>query len=167
MSGILAPILALSRLATRIGNALWWLSPTLARVTVGWLFLKSGWGKLHDLQKVTNFFIELGLPAPAFQAHLVATTEFVCGALLLIGLFTRLAAVPLVISMIVAIRTALWPQIDHTLVSLFGQSEFLYIVLLTWLGTAGPGPLSLDWLIERSSRHRSSRRGLGTPPLGP
>ena len=136
-------------LAARLGNTLSWLPPALARVTVGWVFLQSGWGKLNDLEKVTEFFIELGLPVPAFQALLVSGTELVCGALLLAGLATRFAAVPLMITMSVALRTALWDQID-SLGSLFGLSEFLYIALLLWLATSGAGPLSLDWLIERA-----------------
>ena len=139
-------------LAPRIGNALSWLPPTVARLTVGWVFFQSGWGKLHDLAKVTDYFTELGLPAPAFQATLASTTEFVCGTLLLVGLATRFAAVPLMITMTVALRTALWSQID-SLGSLFGLAEFLYIALLLWLATSGAGPLSLDWLIEHA-RHR-------------
>jgi putative oxidoreductase len=140
-------------LAARIGNALGWLSPTLARVTVGWIFCQSGWGKLHDLAKVTDYFVELGLPAPAFQAQLTATTEFVCGSLLLLGLCTRFAVVPLIITMVVAIRTALWDQVE-SVGSLFGIAEFLYITLLVWLGTHGAGPLSLDHWLERFIERR-------------
>jgi putative oxidoreductase len=138
-------------LAARIGNALSWLPPTVARLTVGLVFFQSGWGKLHSLDNVTEFFMELGLPAPGFHAVFVSTTEFVCGALLLAGLATRFAAVPLIITMVVALRTALWEQVD-SLGSLFGLSEFLYIALLLWLATSGAGPLSLDWLIERARR---------------
>ena len=135
-------------LATRLGDALSWLWPTLARLTVGWIFFQSGWGKLHDLNKVTDFFTQLGLPAPAFQAALTSTTEFVCGSLLLLGLGTRFAAVPLMVTMTVAIRTALWDQVD-SLGALFGLAEFLYITLLLGLATMGGGPLSVDRLIER------------------
>lgn len=142
-------------LATRTGHAFSWLSPTVARLTVGTVFFQSGWGKLHDLAKVTDYFTQLGLPAPAFQAGLTATTEFVCGSLLLLGLCTRFAVVPLIITMVVAIRTALWDQVD-SLGSLFGIVEFLYITLLIWLGTAGPGPLSIDRLIERYREQRTS-----------
>ncbi len=142
-------------LAERIGHALSWLPPAVARLTVGLVFLQSGWGKLHDLQKVTDYFTELGLPAPAFQATLASTTEFVCGTLLLVGLATRFAAVPVMITMTVALRTALWPQID-SLGSLFGLAEFLYITLLLWLTTSGAGPLSLDWLIERVRQPKES-----------
>lgn len=151
-------------LAVRAGNACRWLPPTLARLTVGLVFFQSGWGKLHDLAKVAEYFAELGLPAPAFQALLASTTEFVCGSLLLLGLATRLAVVPLMITMMVAIRTALWSQVD-SLGSLFGLAEYLYIALLLWLGTTGAGPLSLDWLLlGRGGRRTTPEPVLGTAP---
>jgi len=148
MHRIVGIFMTLQGLAARIGKALSWAPPAVARLTVGWIFFQSGWGKLHDLDKVTGFFTDLGLPAPAFQARLTSTTEFVCGTLLLLGLATRFAAVPLIITMVVALRTALWDQLD-SLGALFGQAEFLYIALLIWLATDGPGPLSVDWLLER------------------
>ena len=68
MKRISALITSAVRLAERVGTSLEWLSPALARLTVGLVFFQSGWGKLHDLDKVTNYFTELGLAAPAFQA---------------------------------------------------------------------------------------------------
>ncbi len=154
MNRMLNVVVSCWSLANRVGNAFGWLSPSLARLTAGWIFFQSGWGKLHDLGKVTDYFIQLGLPAPAFQARLTASTEFVCGSLLLLGLCTRLAVVPLIITMMVAIRTALWDQVD-SLGSLFGIVEFLYITLLVWLGTAGAGPLSVDHVIERYQERKA------------
>jgi putative oxidoreductase len=156
MKWIATQFMKLYGLAVRAGNAGRWLPPTLARLTVGLVFFQSGWGKLHDLAKVTDFFTELGLPAPAVQALLASTTELVCGSLLLLGLATRMAVVPLMVTMTVAIRTALWPQVD-SLGSLFGLAEYVYIVLLLWLGTTGAGPLSLDrLLLERASREATA-----------
>jgi putative oxidoreductase len=146
-----------ARLAERIGRALRWLSPAIARLTVGLVFLQSGWGKLHALGQVTDYFTKLGLPMPALQARFASGTEFVCGGLLLLGLATRFAAVPLVVVMAVAIRTALWDQVDGV-GSLVGLTEFAYVALLLWLATDGSGPLSLDWLLGR----RLGR----TPPNG-
>jgi putative oxidoreductase len=140
----------LNLLAERVATAVRWLSPTLARLTVGLVFFQSGWGKLNDLGRVTEFFTGLGLPAPAFQAVLASSAEFVCGGLLLLGFATRFAAVPLIITMIVAIRTALWDQVEG-LASLAGLLEFAYIALLVWLATDGAGPLSVDALIARRS----------------
>ena len=135
-------------LAERIGGALRWLSPLIARLTVGLVFFQSGWGKLHSLDQVTKYFSELGLPAPAFQARLASTSEFVCGGLLLLGFATRFAAVPLIVTMTVAIRTALWDQVDG-IGSLVGLTEFAYVALLVWLATDGAGPISVDHLLSR------------------
>jgi putative oxidoreductase len=144
--------------AERIGKTLGWLSPALARLTVGLVFFQSGWGKLHSLDQVTGYFTELGLPAPAFQARLASGTEFACGGLLLLGLATRFAAVPLIVTMAVAIRTALWDQVDG-LSSLVGLTEFAYVALLVWLATDGGGPLSLDRLLG-AQRERPVRTAL-------
>ena len=148
MNRVATLVTALTGLAERVGHAFRWLSPTLARLTVGLVFFQSGWGKLHDLDKVTNFFTELGIPHPWFQARLASTSEFVCGGLLLVGLATRFAAIPLIVTMCVAIRTAQWVNVDG-LGSLVGLLEFAYVALLVWLATDGPGPISLDRLIAR------------------
>jgi putative oxidoreductase len=141
--------LVLDRLRQRLLHAaarLTWFPPLLARVTVGGVFMQTGWGKLHDLGKVTAFFTELHIPAPAFNATLVATTEFVGGLFLLVGLLSRLAALPLLFSMVIAILTAKRDGIDG-IASVLGFEEFTYIVLFTWIAIAGPGPISLDRLL--------------------
>jgi len=152
----------LRRLVHSVSTGLQWLPPTVARITIGWIFLQSGWGKLHDLPKVVKFFTDLGIPAPQFQAPLAATTEFLCGALILVGLWTRVASLPLIGTMIVAILTALRGNI-HELSDLFGMAEYLYIALLLWLGAYGAGPLSLDAIFarrfERSERPLPGRAG--------
>src|SRR5262245_11335072 len=163
MNRLAASITAVAGLAARIGHALRWLSPTIARLTVGLVFFQSGWGKLHDLEKVTGYFAELGIPHPAFQAQLASTAEFVCGGLLLLGLATRFAVVPLIITMCVAIRTAQWENVDG-IGSLVGLLEFAYIALLVWLGTDGPGPLSFDGLIARIARVRADEP-VAPPPV--
>ncbi len=105
-------------------------------------------GKLDNLPKVVGFFTELGIPAPQLQAPLAATAELVCGALLLVGLFTRVAALPLIGVMAVALLTALRGQI-HAASDLFGLSEYLSIVILLWLAAYGAGPLSLDAVLAK------------------
>lgn len=122
--------------------------PLLARLVIGVVFTGSGWGKLHNLGQVTQYFASLGIPFPEYQAPFVSSIELACGALVLAGLATRLAAVPLIGTMVVALATALAPKIDG-LSSLFGLSEFLYIALLTQLAISGAGAASLDRLIAR------------------
>ena len=148
MDFTLRAFLAAQNFAARVAGHFNWLPPLLARLTVGLIFFQSGWGKLHNLQMVTDYFTELGIPAPALQATFASATEFVCGTLLLAGLATRYAAVPLIIVMLVALRTALWDQID-SLGSLFGIAEYLYIALLVGIATYGGGPVSIDHLLER------------------
>lgn len=128
-----------------------WLPPLLARVTVGLVFVTTGWGKLQNLDRVIAFFQSLGIPAPEYQAPFVAATELTCGLLLVAGLGTRFAAVPLVVTMLVAIRTALWGELEGT-IDLFGREEYLFIVLLAWLAVAGAGAVSLDAIVVRFLR---------------
>jgi putative oxidoreductase len=137
-----------------VARKLAFLGPTLARLTVGLVFIGTGWGKLHDLQKVTAFFTDLHIPAPAFQARLVACTELVGGIGMLLGLATRLLAIPLATTMVVAILTAKRADIDGV-TALVGFEEWSYLVLFIWLALAGPGPLSLDHLIARRLERKS------------
>jgi putative oxidoreductase len=83
---------ALYHRALALADRLRFLPPLLARIAVGLVFVNTGWGKLHALESVTGFFRELGIPYPELQAPFVASTELVCGALVLVGLGTRLAA---------------------------------------------------------------------------
>ena len=132
----------------RVAGYLQWLAPLAARIVVGWVFLWSGWGKLHNLPKITENFIGWGIPFPHILTPFVSGVEFVGGILLLAGLFTRIAAGALGITMIVAIRSALWDQVD-SLETLLGFDETTYLALFLWLAIAGPGPLSLDHLLQR------------------
>ncbi|MCC6848327.1 MAG: DoxX family protein [Deltaproteobacteria bacterium] len=145
---MLPTLFALRRLILAVAECLAWLPPTLARFTVGWIFFWSGWGKLHDLDSVIQFFAELGIPHPELQAPFASGNELVCGALLLVGLCTRLATVPMIIVMIVALATAQRENVAG-LGDLFGLVEYLYIALLVWIGITGPGPLSVDALLVR------------------
>lgn len=135
-----------------------WLGPLLLRVTLGVVFMGTGWGKLHSLDKVTDFFTELHLPAPHFQAVLVASTELFGGLAILLGLFTRAAAIPLAITMVVAILTAKRGDIDG-LSSLLGFEEWSYLVMYVALVVIGPGKASIDHFLAR----RLKKEGSGYP----
>src|SRR4051812_5812460 len=52
------------------------LGPALARLTVGLVFIGTGWGKLHTLPDVTEYFASLHIPAPGLNARVAASTEF-------------------------------------------------------------------------------------------
>lgn len=144
----LSRLRALEPMFTALCSRLRWLPPTLARLALGWVFLLSGWGKLHNLDDVIEFFGSIGIPAPQIQAPFASGTEFACGLLLLVGLFSRLASVPLMVVMTVAIATARHEELT-SLGALFGFVEYLYIVLLLYVAVEGPGPLSIDALLRR------------------
>ncbi|HEY5958549.1 MAG TPA: DoxX family protein [Polyangiaceae bacterium] len=132
-----------------------WMAPLIARITLGILFISTGWGKVHDLTRVTAFFAQLGIPAPAFHATLVSYVELVGGALLLVGLFAELAAIPLMISMLVAIVTAKRGEVEG-LPDLFGLVEWTYFVLLVWVALAGAGKASLAAIWHKRSNASSA-----------
>ena len=88
----------------RVAGYLTWLAPLFARITVGWVFLWSGWGKLNNLSTVTDNFVGWGIPAPHLLAPFVSGVEFFGGLFLLLGLLTRISAGALGVTMIVAIR---------------------------------------------------------------
>ena len=140
----------------RVAAYLSWLAPPFARLTVGWVFLWSGWGKLHALPRVTENFIGWGIPHANVLAPFVSGVEFFGGLFLLLGLLTRISAGALGITMIVAIRSAKWTDVD-SLETLLGFDEFEYLALFLWIAIAGAGPLSLDHWLQRRFGPRTDR----------
>src|SRR6267154_1819362 len=144
------------RLLIRVGSSL--ESPFLLAVRLywGWQFMQAGWGKLHDIGKVIHFFTDLGIPAPVLNAYFVSALEFGGGILLILGLGSRLIAVPLVIDMIVAYITA----DREALLSIFSNPDkftaaapYTFLVASLIVLIFGPGKLSLDaFLTERLGR---------------
>src|SRR5207237_236537 len=89
-------------------------SVVLIRLLVGAVFLAEGIQKfLFPAALGVGRFAKIGLPAPTFLAPFVGVVEVTCGALLIAGLLTRWAAVPLLIDMTVAIATTKIPML-HT-----------------------------------------------------
>jgi putative oxidoreductase len=135
-----------------------WIARLAIRLGVGVMFFGSGLGKLGTVAGLTEFFRSLGIPVPAIMAPFVATTELVGGALVVIGLATRPAALMLCGVMSVAIVTAAAPEKKitatwHGLLELLYLPEVLLILLLASLVVAGAGRASLDaWLGARSRR---------------
>lgn len=139
----------------RVAEHLTWLAPLFARITVGWVFLLSGWGKLNNLPHVTENFVAWGIPFPHFFTPLTSGIEFFGGLFLLLGLLTRISAGALGVTMIVAIKAAKWGDVD-SLEALLGLDEFEYFALFLWLAIAGPGVVSLDHLLMRFT-HRPAQ----------
>ena len=135
-------------------------SPFLFVVRVYWgiQFFQSGWGKLHDIQKVVGFFTELGIPLPALNAWLVGLAECVGGALLILGLGSRLIALVLSVDMIVAYATADREALGTVFSSdpgkFFEATPFSFLFASLTILIFGPGKFSLDYWIERKLPQR-------------
>jgi putative oxidoreductase len=145
---MLTPIKTLSRRVLAICAKLGWLGPLAIRLIVGAAFVLTGWGKLHSLDNITGFFTELNIPLPHANAVFVSIVEFAGGALLILGLGTRIAAALLIGVMVVALGTAIVPKAD-SLLDLFSTIELTYLGIFVWLVVAGAGKVSLDQVLAR------------------
>jgi putative oxidoreductase len=127
-------------------------SPLLLAVRLywGWQFWQTGLGKARNIPRVTDYFTSLGVPAPAFNAHFIAWLEVIGGILLLLGLFSRLIAFPLVIDMIVAYilgdREALGAVFSDPS-KFYGATPYTFLFASLLVLFFGPGKFSLDTLI--------------------
>jgi putative oxidoreductase len=99
-------LLSLYRRAAPAFSSLQSLMLLAVRLYWGFQFAQTGWGKLHNLVKITGFFASLNIPFPGFSAPFVSTLEFVGGILLMLGLFSRPIALLLACNMLVAYWTA-------------------------------------------------------------
>lgn len=124
------------------------IAEIVSRLVIAFVFINSGWGKFHSLDKVVSYFESLNIPYAHLQAPFVAGVELLAGLMILIGFKTKWASVPLIGIMLVAIKTAKWEDVTD-ISSLLDMSEFLYIVILLWLFAQGVKYLSLDSLKVR------------------
>jgi putative oxidoreductase len=125
------------------------------RLYWGWQFMQTGWGKLHNLSHVRDFFASLGIPLPGLMAPAIASLEFFGGILLIVGLGTRLIGLLLAGNMFVAYLTSE----RMALTSIFSDPgkfyvadpfTFLFASLIAFI--LGAGLFSLDALITRRSQ---------------
>lgn len=132
-------------------------SPFLFLIRLFWgsSFLMGGWGKLHSLSSVAEFFSSLGIPFPLLNAYAVSLVEFLGGAMLILGLGTRFFALALSIVMIVALFTAhheavfnAWNDPDK----LLSQTPFTYLFACLVIFIFGPGKIALDYVIRRMQK---------------
>ena len=128
-----------------------WLGPLLLRLVFGWFWLETGWAKLHNLEFFSQRFVEWGIPFPMLSATASGAVDLVGGALLILGLGTRLIAIPMIVNMLVALAVVVLPTIS-TLDEFVELDEVLYVAVLFWLLMAGPGKASLDQLIAARLR---------------
>jgi uncharacterized membrane protein YphA (DoxX/SURF4 family) len=120
----------------------------MVRLAVGLIFLSEGIQKfLYPEELGSGRFAKLGIHPPVFWASFTGFFEIVCSILVIIGLFTRLAVIPLLIIMIVSFITTKWPEflskgfwpMVHD-----GRTDFAMTMLLIFLLIYGSGDRSVD-----------------------
>ena len=129
----------------------------LIRLAVGLIFLSQGILKYLDPNMGVVRFTRIGFPHPYFTAHFVGTFEIVCGFLVLLGLWTRAAAVPLLIVISTAIATTKIPELFRANQGFWymvsdARTDFAMFCSLVFLILVGGGAWSLD------ARHSQENR---------
>ncbi len=124
----------------------------LIRLYWGYDFFQTGLGKLNNLERTTEFFQSLDIPFAYQNAIAAGASETVFGVLLMAGLASRLAAVPLIVIMAVAYATddreALMNIISDT-EAFVAATPFNHLLASLVILVFGPGALSVDALIVR------------------
>jgi putative oxidoreductase len=130
-------------------------STILIRLMAGAVFLSEGIQKFLFAEKLgAGRFAKIGLPNPGFLGPFVGSFEIACGVLVLLGLLTRLAAIPLLIIMLVAIATTKAQLLtDNGFWSMLHDSRTDWAMLLSniFLLVKGGGKWSIDRLISRNN----------------
>jgi len=119
----------------------------LVRLYWGWQFAQTGWGKLNNIGRVTDYFTSLGIPAPAINAYFISGLEFVGGILLALGLGSRVIAFLLAADMAVAYyagdRAALLSFFSDP-DKFYAAAPFTFLVASLIVLIFGPGKFALD-----------------------
>ena len=124
----------------------------LIRFMVGWIFVSEGYLKFHyPMDLGVGLFERLGVPHPAILAPFVGIMEIVCGVLLILGLLTRLASIPLLITVATAIWMTKVPIIAHY--GYWGamhesRVDFCLLMGLVFLMIVGAGGWSMDRMMS-------------------
>ena len=137
------------------------VSLVFIRLAVGLIFFTQGILKYIDPHMGVLRFTRIGFPYPNFTAHFVGTFEIVCGFLVLAGLFTRLASIPLLIIILTAIATTKIPELWHPGQGLWfmvsdARTDFAMTMSLLFLISVGAGAWSLDASFWSENSRRKS-----------
>jgi putative oxidoreductase len=133
------------------------------RLYWGWQLIESGWGKLHNLPKVTDFFTSLNLPMPAQMAVFISCVEFFGGLFLMLGLLSRLTALVLTVNLIMAYVIG----DREALKSFFSDPDkfaaaapYVFLIASLIILIMGPGKICVDTLLDRIlERHEPKEAG--------
>lgn len=126
----------------------------LIRLLVGLVFLSEGIQKfLFPASLGTGRFLKIGIPAPQVMAPFVGAIEILCGSLLVIGLLSRLAAIPLLAVISVAIASTKLPMLfagNLWAMAHEARTDYSMLMGLLFLLVVGPGPVSIDHFLKKN-----------------
>jgi uncharacterized membrane protein YphA (DoxX/SURF4 family) len=129
----------------------------LIRLMTGAVFLSEGIQKfLYPAELGVGRFTKIGIPAPQVMAPFVGWVEIICGTLLIVGLITRLAAIPLIIDISVAIVTTKIPMLSQKgfwSMAHEARTDWCMLLGLLFLLIAGGGRWSMDAAFSRKRMH--------------
>lgn len=123
------------------------LSLLAIRSVLAYGFYEPAKTKWADIPSVAEWFSNMGIPMPLFNAYLSASFEMLGVFLLLLGLFTRFISIPLIIIMLVAIQTVHWENGFAASNNGF-EIPLYYLLFLFVLLTHGPGKYSVDHFLN-------------------
>ena len=131
------------------------------RLAVGLIFLTQGILKYIDPHMGVLRFAKIGFAHPGFTAHFVGTFEIACGLLILVGLFTRIASIPLLIVILTAIATTKIPELLRPDQGFWfmvsdARTDFAMTMSLLFLISVGAGSWSLDAWLWKEKPHEAS-----------
>lgn len=134
-------------------NSLRDLAPLILRLVLAYGFFEPAWNKLQDVNAIGEWFESIELPAPFLQAWLATLSEALGVVLLALGLGTRIIAIPLIIVMLVAIKTVHW---EHGFAASNNGYEipFYYACMLVCLVFLGAGRFSVDYFFDKKNAIR-------------
>lgn len=132
----------------------WFQSLLLLAMRVYWgsSLMQSGWGKLHHIANISDYFSSLHIPYPTLNAYLVGGIECGGGFCLLIGLASRLAAIPVICVLTGAFLTEHYEALMNAWEdpqNLIVQLPFNYLLMALIVFAFGPGNLSIDFLLQK------------------
>jgi uncharacterized membrane protein YphA (DoxX/SURF4 family) len=120
----------------------------LVRLLVGGVFVSEGIQKfLYPEALGVGRFLKIGIPAPGLMAPFVGVVEIVCGVLLIVGFLTRVAAIPLIIDMLVAIGTTKVPILVKSgfwAMAHEARTDYAMMLGCIFLTLVGAGSISFD-----------------------
>jgi uncharacterized membrane protein YphA (DoxX/SURF4 family) len=134
----------------------------LIRLLIGLVFLSEGIQKfLFPASLGVGRFLKIGIPAPQVMAPFVGVVEILCGSLLVLGMLSRMATVPLLAVISVAIVSTKLPMLFAG--NLWGmaheaRADYSMLMGLLFLLVVGPGPLSIDRYWTKNSAGTEGER---------